>query len=80
VDSPRLAHAGRGIGVGIEATEHGPPASDKEVAFLCECGDPRCNEYVKLTLAEHDARRRDEGLILVAGHRAPSAERAGRAA
>jgi hypothetical protein len=33
---------------------------DAPFVFLCQCHDAFCNEYVKLTLAEYDAQRREK--------------------
>ena len=41
---------------------------DERVVFLCECRDALCAEYVRLTLAEHEAQRRGHGFILYPGH------------
>jgi hypothetical protein len=36
--------------------------------FLCECNNPFCIEFVKLTLSEYDSTRRRQGLILHPDH------------
>jgi hypothetical protein len=40
-----------------------------EQAFACECNDPGCRRVIRLTAAEHDAVRAQEGLLLAPGHR-----------
>ena len=45
------------------------------LVFLCECGDPYCAEYVKLTVVEYDAQRKERGVILRPGHRATQGDR-----
>lgn len=37
--------------------------------FLCECRDPLCGEYIRLTLDEYDAQRGEHGFVLGAGHK-----------
>jgi len=46
---------------------------DVRLVFVCECRDPDCVEYVRLTLTEHDGSRNSGGVILYPGHR-PAAE------
>jgi hypothetical protein len=43
--------------------------------FLCECQNPYCSEFVKLTLREYDALRHAEGAILHPDHQSTTADR-----
>ena len=43
--------------------------SDGETwAFLCECGDDHCEEWVTLPVKEYETLQRDDEPILAAGH------------
>jgi len=43
-------------------------AGDALFVFLCECSDPFCCEYVKMTLEEYEIRRRGGAFITARGH------------
>jgi hypothetical protein len=48
--------------------------------FLCECDNPFCTEWVKLTLKEYDRTRRRQGPILHPDHQGAAAGDRGKAA
>ncbi len=50
--------------------------SDDDLAgFVCECGDERCEDIVRLSLATYEEIRRDSRrFFVVPGHEAPEAE------
>ncbi len=60
-DNERLFGTARELGV----------RADAPVVFVCECGNPECMEYVKLTLDEYKTRRRADGFITAPGHAPP---------
>jgi hypothetical protein len=41
-------------------------------AFLCECNDSFCTDYVRLTLSQYNEARDDDRVILCPGHPAPN--------
>lgn len=46
-------------------------AASREIAFVCECGDPACRAAVVLTAAAYDRLRLERpGLVLHRGHAA----------
>jgi hypothetical protein len=67
----RLATIRENEGLLAITRELGLP-SDAPFVFLCECADPLCTDYVKLTLAEYDERRSRDGCVTVPGHRVPA--------
>ena len=57
---------------GLRQVRHRPLLLD----FVCECGDRRCEEAVRVTSEEYEAARRDSRrFIVVPGHVFPEAER-----
>jgi hypothetical protein len=50
---------------GVEA-EHDP------WDFTCECGAPDCRAHVSLTLAEYEALRAEDRLVVAPGHQMPA--------
>ena len=38
------------------------------VPFLCECGDPDCDEFAPRTLTQYEEARRRGGYLLAVGH------------
>ncbi len=51
------------------------PATDEQVAFVCECGLLECAQPVLLTLAEYEAARADAlDFLVVPGHEIPDVE------
>lgn len=41
--------------------------------FLCECADPFCTDYMKLTVGNYNEQRRERGFAICPGHRVPEA-------
>ena len=49
---------------------------DQLFEFVCECSGPRCDEHVRMTLAEYDrVREQDDRFVLVPGHETRAIER-----
>jgi hypothetical protein len=49
---------------------------DRDALFICECGDPRCTEVVRLTLREYESVRADANTFFVLpGHHDRPTER-----
>lgn len=44
------------------------------VPFLCECGDPGCDAFVSLTLADYERARATADFFTLPGHRVERAE------
>jgi len=44
-------------GIEARATELGYHVHEELVPFLCECGDERCTELIRLTLVEYETAR-----------------------
>ena len=40
--------------------------------FTCECGAPDCRAHVSLTLAEYEALRAEDRLMVAPGHQMPA--------
>jgi hypothetical protein len=46
-----------------------------EVKFRCECGDPECNQIIRLTVGEYEAvRAKPIRFVVAAGHEIPTVE------
>ena len=48
-----------------------PVAADTRFPFLCECTDPFCGEYMKLTLDEYHSARREREFVTIPTHSRP---------
>ena len=52
------------------------PDNPELLEFICECGNPRCEQHVQLTLSEFEQIREDSRrFVIVPGHIIPDAER-----
>ena len=74
----RIAHnetVFRALNESLEASLHrGRPDGDR-AGFICECGDPACDETVRVELPAYERVRADSQLFVVLpGHEAPDAE------
>lgn len=74
----RIAHnesVFRALNESLEASLHrGRPDGDR-AGFICECGDPRCDETVRVELPAYESVRADSQLFVVLpGHEAPDVE------
>lgn len=58
----------RNAGIAAAARRHRFPTG-APVAFLCECDDAGCREYVSLPLQPYDRLRDDYRYIVASGHR-----------
>ena len=66
----------------IEAVAHqfNIASDDAGLHFLCECGQPDCNEIVSIDLTSFELIRADGYFVLAPGHKVTRAERACRTA
>jgi hypothetical protein len=74
----RIAHnesVFRALNESLEASLHrGRPDGDR-AGFICECGDPACDETVRVELPAYESVRADAHLFVVLpGHEAPDVE------
>ena len=74
----RIAHnesVFRALNESLEASLHrGRPDGDR-AGFICECGNPACDETVRVELPAYESVRADAQLFIVLpGHEAPDAE------
>jgi hypothetical protein len=74
----RIAHnesVFRALNESLEASVHrGRPDGDR-AGFVCECGDPACDETVRVELPAYESVRADSQLFVVLpGHEAPDVE------
>ena len=74
----RIAHnesVFRALNESLEASVHrGRPERDR-AGFVCECGDPACDETVRVELPAYESVRADSQLFIVLpGHALPDVE------
>jgi hypothetical protein len=74
----RIAHnesVFRALNESLEASLHrGRPDGDR-AGFICECGDPACDEIVRVELPAYESVRANARLFVVLpGHEAPDVE------
>jgi hypothetical protein len=74
----RIAHnesVFRALNESLEASVHrGRPDGDR-AGFVCECGDPNCDEIVRVELPAYESVRGDSQLFVVLpGHETPDVE------
>ena len=74
----RIAHnenAFRSLNESLGASVHSGRPESELAGFVCECGDPRCDDTVRVAVPQYDAIRADAQLfILVPGHEILDAE------
>jgi hypothetical protein len=74
----RIAHnesVFRSLNESLEASVHRGRSPDDRAGFVCECGDPRCDEIVRVELPAYESVRADSRLFLVLpGHETPDVE------
>ena len=59
----------------LEASVHRGRPDEDYAGFVCECGDPACDDTVRLALPTYESIRQDARLFFVApGHEAPDVE------
>ena len=54
--------------IAAQALELDVPA-ETVLAFVCECHDPFCREYVKMTASDYETLRFEGDFLLASGHR-----------
>jgi hypothetical protein len=60
----------------VALPERQEASAAEKLMFYCECGDAKCFEHVRLTLAEYQALRANAARFAVApGHELPDVER-----
>ncbi len=71
----RNESAFRALNESLQASVHRGRPGVQFAGFVCECGDPECDETVRLRLAAYEDLRSDaQRFVLVVGHEMPEAE------
>jgi hypothetical protein len=76
--SERIARnesAFRALNETLESSVHRGRSDEDFAGFVCECGNPDCDEIIRLELPTYESIRRDAQLFFVVpGHELPDAE------
>jgi hypothetical protein len=71
----RNESAFRALNESLEASVHGGRPEDHLAGFVCECGDPSCDETVRLDVPTYESIRQDAQLFVIQpGHEAADVE------
>ncbi|HWQ22898.1 MAG TPA: hypothetical protein VNK94_02190 [Gaiellaceae bacterium] len=58
----------RAANEGLRRTVYRDAPNDRPLAFVCECEDPHCNDFVKIDLATLGSLRGDRQFVLLPAH------------